>query len=320
VTVATTTAAPSDVITAPAHSGTSVADRVKAQLQRDYPPGALSWVDDLEWSGPKLVPVNQIDRNSGDWSASADKRKVAAFARRIAAGWRKPAVLVKTPGRRLTYAVDGHTRVTACAQIGQPVTAWIGVAKTDRGPWQSTHHKQLANGGAALDLAAAGYPAGVVRSGSGMISLDLPKGTVKPVPGGVTSHHITVVFLGDDVDDDAFAQACSRAQAVAKSAPGPMAGVVGGVDSFPPSSSSDGKRPAFAKVALKGAQPIRDGLEDLSASEFKDWKPHVTLSYVGKDDPLPRPVPPTPVRFTHLSVHRGDDVRRFALGTGKEQA
>lgn len=313
------TAAPSDVITAPAPSGPSVADRVKAQLQRDYPPGALGWVDDLEWSGPKLVPVNQIDRASGDWSASADKRKVAAFARRIAAGWRKPVVLVQTPGRRLLYAVDGHTRVTGCAQIGQPVTAWIGTAKTTTGAWSSTHHKQLANGGTALEL-AAGYPAGVVKSGSGMISLDLPPGTIKPVPGGVTSHHVTVVFLGDEVDDDAFAQACQRAQAAAKAAPGPMAGVVGGVGSFPPSPSSDGKRPAFAKVALKGAQPIRDQLEDLSASEFKDWRPHVTLSYVGKDDPLPRPAPPTPVRFTHLSVHRGEDVRRFALGTGKEQA
>lgn len=141
--MAATTGAPSDVITAPAPSGTSVADRVKAQLQRDYPPGALGWVDGLTWSGPVRVPLDQIDRNAGDWSAARGKRKVALFARRIAAGWRKPVVLVKTPGRRLTYAVDGHTRISACAQIGQPVTAWVGTAKTEHGDWERTHHKQL---------------------------------------------------------------------------------------------------------------------------------------------------------------------------------
>lgn len=318
--MATTTAAPSDVITAPAPSGTSVADRVKAQLQRDYPPGALSWVDDLVWSGPVRVPVDQIDRISGDWSAGDDKRKVALFARRIAAGWAKPVVLVRTPGRRLLYAVDGHTRILGSDQAGQPVTAWIGTAKTATGPWTTTHHKQLANGGGALELGnGAGYPAGVVKKRSGMISLDLPPGTVKPMPGGVTDHHITVVFLGDDVDDQAFAAACQRAKAAAAAMPGPLSGTVGGVGTFPPSSSSDGKRPAFAKVKLPGAQPLRDQLEDLSASEFKDWRPHATIAYVGPGEPLPDPVAPTPVTFTHLSVHRGGDLRRFALGTGKEQ-
>lgn len=149
---------------------------------------------------------------------------------------------------------------------------------------------------------------------SGMISLDLPKGTIKPVPGGVGDHHITVVYLGPDVDDAAFAQACSRARQAATSVPGPLAGIVSGVGSFPPGDSSDGKRPAFAPVHVPGAKGLRSRLEDLSASEHRDFKPHVTLAYVGKDDPLPAPVPPTPVRFTHLSVHRGDDVKRFPLG------
>jgi len=34
-----------------------------------------------------------------------------------------------------------------------------------------------------------------------MISLDLPDGIITPVPGGVTDTlHITVVYLGPDVD------------------------------------------------------------------------------------------------------------------------
>jgi 2'-5' RNA ligase len=303
--------APSDLVSTSAPAGQSVADRVKAQLQRDYPPGALGWVDDLTWTGPARVPVDQIDRSTGDWSAGNDKRKVALFARRIAAGWAKPVVLVRTPGRRLLYAVDGHTRILGSDQAGQPVTAWIGTAKTDHGSWESTHRKQLANDGEAIELS------GTLRSG--WIGLNLPDGTIKAVPDGVTDHHVTIVFLGKDVDDDAFAAACERAKQAAASMPGPLPAVVGDIGTFPPSGSSDGKRPVFAKAKIRGGHALRSQLEDLSASEHPDWKPHVTLAYVGKDDPLPNPVPATPVRFTHLSVHRGNDVRRFALGTGKEK-
>lgn len=121
----------------------AVADRVKAQLARDYPPGALSWVDGLSWRGPIRVPLAQIDRSAGDWSASADKRKVATFAKRIAAGWRKPVCLIRAKGAQGLFAADGHTRILASAAIGQPVTAWIGTAKTEHGEWEHTHSKQL---------------------------------------------------------------------------------------------------------------------------------------------------------------------------------
>ena len=68
-------------------------------------------------------------------------------------------------------------------------------------------------------------------------------------------------------------------------------------------------------MLLPGAERVREALEDLSASEHKHWKPHVTLAYVDPADPLPGPVPQTPVTFTHLSVHRGDDeVERFPFG------
>ena len=147
-----------------------------------------------------------------------------------------------------------------------------------------------------------------------MISLDLPEGTITPVPGGVTDHHVTVVYLGPDVDDDAYAVACQRAASAAAAMPGPLAAEVGGIGSFPPSGSSDGKVPAWAAVLIPGAERLREALADLSASEHTDWKPHVTLAYVDPGDPLPARVPQTPVTFTHLSVHRGDDVARFPLG------
>lgn len=159
---------------------------------------------------------------------------------------------------------------------------------------------------------ARGYD---LNARSGMISLDLPPGTVTPVPGGVDDHHITVVYLGPDVDDKAFARACERAKAAAAAMPGPLSGTVGGIGTFPPSDGSDGKVPAWAGVVLPGAERLRSALEDLSASEHPDWKPHVTVAYVDPGGALPAPVPATPVTFTHLSVHRGDDEAvRFPLG------
>jgi 2'-5' RNA ligase len=171
-----------------------------------------------------------------------------------------------------------------------------------------------ANGSTAGARAMNGYPAGEQDTRPGMISLDLPPGTIDPVPGGITDTHITVVYLGPDLDDAAFAQACARALQAASDAPGPLTGTVGGLGTFPPSGSSDGKKPVYAPVDLPGAAALRAGLEDLSASEHTQWRPHVTLAYAGPDDDLPAPVPDTPVTFTHLAVHRGDDVMRFPLG------
>lgn len=135
-------------------AGQSVADRVMAQLKGDYPPGALSWVDALKWSGPVQVPLAQIDRKAGDWSAADDTRKVEAFRKRIAAGWRKPVVAIRRPGTPLLYLTDGHTRASACAALGQPVTAYVGTSAAAHGGWESTHHKQLANDGDALEMSA----------------------------------------------------------------------------------------------------------------------------------------------------------------------
>lgn len=164
---------------------------------------------------------------------------------------------------------------------------------------------------------ATGYD---LNKRSGMISLDLAPGTISLVPGGVADHHITVVYLGPDVDDDAFEQACDRAREAASAMPGPLTGSVGGIGTFQPKEGGDKETPAWAGVVLPGAERLRSALEDLSASKFKDWKPHVTLAFVKPGEALPQPVPHTPVTFTHLSVHRGEDeVARFPLGGGPAQ-
>jgi 8-oxo-dGTP pyrophosphatase MutT (NUDIX family)/2'-5' RNA ligase len=155
---------------------------------------------------------------------------------------------------------------------------------------------------------ASGYS---LNPRSGMISLDLPDGLV---PDALDPAHVTVVYLGPDVDDGAFALACLRAQQAAAKMPGPLAGVISGLGTFEPSDSSDGKIPAWAGVMLPGAEVLREALADLSASEHRDWHPHVTRAYLEPGEPMPEPLSPVPVTFTHLSVHRGDQVERYPLG------
>ena len=169
------------------------------------------------------------------------------------------------------------------------------------------------SGTVSAQLANRGYE---LNPRSGMISLDLPPGLITPVPGGVSDpFHVTIVYLGPDVDDEAFARACDRAQKAAASVPGPLTGMVGGIGTFPPSDGSDGKMPVWAGVILPGADQVRQALEDLSASEHASWRPHVTVAYADPGDPLPAPVPSLQVQFESLSVHRGDDeVVRYPFG------
>jgi hypothetical protein len=124
----------------------TTAQEVKLQLARDYPPGALTWVDDLTWAAqPVMVPLRQVDMTSGDtdWAAAkADKAKIAAFVARIRSGIRKPIVLIRHPGSPLLFACDGHTRILASQALGQPVTAWVGTSATDDGGWSTVHARK----------------------------------------------------------------------------------------------------------------------------------------------------------------------------------
>jgi 8-oxo-dGTP pyrophosphatase MutT (NUDIX family) len=151
---------------------------------------------------------------------------------------------------------------------------------------------------------------------SGMISLDVPEGLIEPVPGGVTdSQHVTVVYLGKGLTDEALAEACRRAASAAALVAGPLDGVISGRGTFEPSESIDGKLVVWAAVTLPGAEVLREALEDLSASQFAQWSPHITRAYVDEGDDPPDPLPPVPVTFEYLSVHRSDGkVFRFTLG------
>lgn len=286
----------------------TTAREVYDQLAQNFPPDAIAWVLGVRWTKEDL-PLDQIDwSNMESWRATREPGLVAKLARKMANGKAdKRVIAVERPGKATVMLADGHHHALAHRSRHEQVPAYVAHVKAATGPWGEMHSHQQPG-----DVAKSGTPGLTKRSG--MISLDLAPGTVPTVPGGVDDHHVTVVYLGSDVDDDAFAQACTRAADAAAMLPGPVSGTVGGIDSFEPSGGSDGLVPAFVPVDLPGAHELRAHLADLSASEHTDYHPHVTLAYLQPGQPLPEPVPNTPVTFTHLSVHRGPDVVRIPLG------
>lgn len=146
-----------------------------------------------------------------------------------------------------------------------------------------------------------------------MIYLDIPPGLVEPHPGGVDDQHITLVYLGKNVSDAAWTEACRQAEKAAAQC-APMDGVLRGIDIFPPSPSSDGKVPVFVPAYIAGVGRLRRELEDLSASEHKDFRPHLSLAYLEEGDSLPAERPAVSVRFTRLYVKRGDEILSYPLG------
>jgi hypothetical protein len=122
----------------------TTAQEVRLQLARDYPAGSLGWVDDLTWTtGPVQVPTSQLDRSDPNWKLAAkDRLKIASMVSSLRSGARKPVVAVRRPGIRLLRLVDGHSRSLASIALGQPVTAWVGTAKTATGPWDDVHARK----------------------------------------------------------------------------------------------------------------------------------------------------------------------------------
>lgn len=118
-------------------------ERVEHQLLEDYAPDVIEWIKLAKWSGPKMVPLDQIDFSSRKrWRATKEPDKVHLFAKKIKKGELKPIILVKTPGSDLYRIMDGHHRTLACEELGRPVLAYIGKVDKDAGPWDEMHASQ----------------------------------------------------------------------------------------------------------------------------------------------------------------------------------
>jgi len=259
-------------------------------------------------SGPRDMPVAEaLKLRSGDWGGSVGdhlddiREKISSdyeddgdeLRRKMSAGVLPGGPLVVNHGQ----LDDGHRRLWMAHHLG----------------WPSV---QVRSGDWSPRKAVKGYD---LKPRSAMIYLDFPEGLIKGVRGGTDDHHITVVYLGKDVGDEAFAEACRRAEKAAAATP-PLKGVLRGIESFPPSDASDGKIPAFVPAYIPGIGKLRELLEDLNASQFTDYRPHCTLAYLEPGDRMPEPHPAVHVSFARLHVKRGDEVVSYPLGGGRKTA
>jgi 2'-5' RNA ligase len=283
-------------------------------LQR-FPAKALKWVKDARWVGPVAVDPDRVDTDDQEsWAASHQPERVKHFQKDAEKGKAlKPGVVVQEPGDDKVVLIDGHHRFLGAKAAGKPYMAYVGFVDSDGGPWDETHSFQIHPG---ADTQNKGVVPGLTKR-SGMISIDLPDGLIEPVPGGPTDHHITLAYLGSDVDDGLLDEVIRSVKHVAAGSV-PFTVEVGGLGRFEPSGSSDGEPVHYARVAtdeLTTADPLstlRAPFAKYHASEHQDFKPHVTLAYGG---PAPEPRPWTPFTVDAISVHRGGEtVARIPLG------
>lgn len=166
------------------------------------------------------------------------------------------------------------------------------------GIYTATHAKELSGKAAVPGLTKR----------SGMVSIDLPEGLVEPVPGGVEDHHLTLAYLGSDVDSDLIDDVVRAMKHVAAKTQ-PFTVTASGVDTFPASDSSDGKIPVFMPVTLSPElAALREPLAQYHASEHQDFHPHVTLAYQDEGENLPEPVPQVQIPVNHLTLHVGGEI------------
>ncbi len=186
--------------------------------------------------------------------------------------------------------------------------------------WEAAKAKARAtpNKGANLSNPFVDLAAAEVTPTMGMVALEVPAGTLPALPGGTAPDdmHITLAFLGEDVDDRTFARAIAMAYDASHRRP--LSGTVGGLGTFPP--KTDGaKMPVWCPVNVPGVNDLASSFRSLSASTTA-YVPHVTLAFMPEGSKLPAPVPETPVTLSNIIVKRGDQLFRFPLGEGYDDS
>jgi hypothetical protein len=187
--------------------------------------------------------------------------------------------------------------------------------------WEAAKAKARAtpNKGASLsnpfDLANS---AADVTPRMGMVALEVPAGTIAPLDGGTPADdmHITLAFLGEDVDDKTLARAIAYAYDASHRRP--LSGTVGGLGTFPPKDDGS-KMPVWCPVSVPGVNDLASQFRSLNVSTT-GYVPHITLAFMPEGSKLPDPVPITPVTLSNLIVKRGDQVFRFPMGEGYDDS
>lgn len=121
---------------------------VERLMARNFQPQGYAWVPSAAWTGPRDVPLDEIDfSNEARWAAHHEDAAVDRFAARLTAGEElHPVIMVDTPGDPKLKVVDGHHRVLAYRRLGRPVVAYVGRVPTVVGPWDEAHSYQIHHG------------------------------------------------------------------------------------------------------------------------------------------------------------------------------
>lgn len=139
---------PSPVTGIPGARKDDAESQVMNLMSGNFPPEALTWVDDATWTGPVDVPMSEIDFDDEDsWAAAHQSDRVAHFKDRINAGNPPhPVILVTVPGDNRKKVVDGHHRVLAYKALNKPVPAYVGKVTNGDDSWEETHSSQVHQG------------------------------------------------------------------------------------------------------------------------------------------------------------------------------
>ena len=143
----------------PAADGEPVsADVVRHQLAGNFPPAAIAWVADAQWTLAD-IPLHEVDTaDEGSWAAHHQRERVRHFARLISEGHpAHPPVMVTVPGKAKARIVDGHHRfLGAQAAHRETIRAYVGrIPEGDR-RWMETHSYQVHQGASSANKAAKG--------------------------------------------------------------------------------------------------------------------------------------------------------------------
>ena len=144
----------------------------------------------------------------------------------------------------------------------------------------------------------------------GMVALFVPPAVAQKlaVPGGVaaTEMHLTLAFLGEVAQIRNPDMIRAQVAEIALGRP-PLRGTINGVGRFL-QTHKDGEHAIYASPDLKALPEFRQSVIERLRGHCQmpsdhGFVPHITLTYVGEDDPTPPDlVQPTPVVFDTISV------------------
>jgi phage portal protein BeeE len=126
---------------------TRATSKVHGYLGKNYPESMLNWVESADWSGPKTIPLSQIDMDRRP--GGRDQSKVTGIAKGIAAGdvgASAPIIVVKlrSADDGPYVVVDGYHRLLAHKRLDHTsIKAFVGELDDDEGPLNKEFHKKL---------------------------------------------------------------------------------------------------------------------------------------------------------------------------------